>query len=502
MHEAYDYVVVGGGTAGAVVAARLCQRSSASVCLLEAGPGGRDVPGIRDMRRWEALLGSEYDFDFAIEPEAGGNAQLRYAAGRVLGGSSALNTSFAFVAPDSDLRGWERRGATGWGPEGTREAFARVRRALPAQVTATPHPASRAFLEAAHEAGHPLVEHGGTELRAGAGWMPLSARGTRRTSSADAYLHPLARRAPGLSLRLATPARRIVIDGNGRAVGLEAGDSTIGAREEVIVCCGAINTPKLLMLSGIGPAEELTALGLDVRLDAPEVGRNLADHPLPVVTWAAERSAGPSAVHGWETGVLAASRPGLAEPDLFLMFATAPYDFETRRHGYPTAAEGFSIAPFPMRPRSTGSVRLASADPADAPAIRPGFFSDPEGHDAGTVRAGLELARGIAAQPALRPWLGRELAPGAGVRGDALVPYLRRTAGTMFHPAGSCRMGSDPSAVVGPDLRVRGLEGLRVADASVFPALVSVTPYLTCLMVGEKCADLVLAATAAGPVAA
>jgi choline dehydrogenase-like flavoprotein len=491
MRDAYDYLIVGGGTAGAVVAARLSQRAGVSACLLEAGPPDRGIEAISDMRRWEDLLGSRYDYDFALQAEPDGNPHLRLAAGRVLGGSSALNTSFAFMAPDVDLARWEERGAADWGPDAVRDSFTRVREALSVEVPEAPSEASRAFVQAAAQAGFPLVEHGGSELREGVGWMPLSSKGVQRRSSAELYLHPLSARAPRLALRTDCRVRRILFDDHGAATGVELADGgTVAAREEVIVCCGAINTPKLLMLSGIGPDGEL--------VDRPEVGRNLADHPLAVITWAAARTSPPSELHGWEAGLFARSTPALDEPDLFMMFATAPYDAETRPHGYPAESQGFSIAPFPMRPRSTGSVRLGSDDPDAPPLVRLGHFSDPDGRDAEATSAAIELARSIAAQPALAPWLGAELAPGARVHGDDLERYVRRTSGTMYHPAGTCRMGTDGDAVVAQDLRVRGVDRLRIADASVLPSLVSVTPYLTCLMIGERCATLVLDSARSG----
>jgi choline dehydrogenase len=469
--DEFDHVIVGGGTAGAVIAARLSQRPDSSVCLLEAGPLDRGIEAIRDMRRWEELLGSQYDYDFGVEAEPGGNPELRIAAGRVLGGSSALNTSFAFVAPDADLTRWEELGAAGWGPDGTREAFERVRRALSVEITHAPSEPSRGFVDAAQQAGFPLVEHGGPELREGVGWMPLSSRGALRQSSPELYLHPLRRMAPNLTLRTERPAARILFDDHGAATGVELRDgAVVTAREEVIVCCGAINTPKLLMLSGIGPGGEL--------VDRAEVGANLADHPLPAVAWAAARAWLPSPVHGWEAGVFARSNATEREPDLFVMFSSAGRD-------------RLSIAAFPMRPRSLGTVTLASRDPAAAPIVRPGHYSDPGGVDAEAMRGAIELARDIAAQPALASWLGPEITPGAGVHGPELERHVRRSSDTMYHPGGTCRMGADADAVVAPDLRVRGVDRLRIADASVFPAMISVTPYLTCLMIGERCAALI-----------
>jgi choline dehydrogenase len=318
-------------------------------------------------------------------------------------------------------------------------------------------------------------------LQEGVGLMPLSAREVARQSSADLYLHPLPR--PNLDVRLGTSVTRVMLDAEGIAHGVEVDGGTIPAHREVIVCCGAINTPRLLMRSGIGPAQTLESRGIDVIVEHPELGANLSDHPVAVVTWDLVDRPGQSTVHGWEAGLLA--RAGSPEPELFLMFATYAYD----RVEAPD--QGFSIAVYLMRPRSRGSV-LLSSDP-EQPMIRIGHFTDEHGADLRNIRAGVELARTIAAQPSLRGWLGAERAPGSDVHGDGLDDYVRRTADTMFHPAGTCRIGLDAHAVVTPRLKVRGTGGLRVADASVFPAPVSVTPYLTCLMIGERCADFVLA---------
>lgn len=489
MDPEYDFVVVGAGAAGAVVAARLVE-AGASVCLLEAGPSDSSVPAIRDARRWEDLLGSTVDFDYELELDAGINPNLRYSAGRVLGGSSSINTSFAFEPPSADLALWETLGAWDWGPTDMTPYAERVREAVHIEVPRAPHPSSEKFVEATGQAGWPLVEHGGPELREGAGWMPLSAVGHLRQSSAEAYLRAL-RGAPNLDLRLEAPARRVAIE-YGRAVGVEVAGGLVRARREVILSAGAIGTPKLLLLSGVGDSRALRALRLPVVVDRPEVGQNLADHPLTGVTWRSAQVAADPAVLPWEAGLIAKSEETEPDPDLFFVFSTAPWEFEAGPRGPVPEDRGVTAIVFLTRPSSTGDLRLASADPADPPLIRPNYFTDPEGQDIAKLSNGVRIARRILSQDAFAGLIEEEASPGSAVTGEELETYIRRSISTMFHPVGTCRMGADRDAVVGPDLKVNGIDRLRVADASIFPAIVSVTPNLTCMMIGEKCADLVL----------
>jgi choline dehydrogenase len=492
----YDYVVVGGGTAGAVVAARLAEDGDATVCLLEAGPSDQGDPRILELRNWPNLLGTGFDYDYPSAPQERGNSRIRHSRGRVLGGCSSHNSAIAFRAPDVDLRTWEHLGASGWGPEGTRPYFDRVFRRVHTETAPPANACAAAFVEAARQAGFPLVPFDGGDCHEGVGWFRLNKRGPVRESSSVAYLHPIAGRAPNLTVRTGTSARHLLHDDHGDARGVETEGGTVLARREVIVCCGAFDSPRLLLLSGIGPAAHLREVGVPVRVDLPGVGENLLDHPEGIVLWESARPVPEVSTQFWEAGLFARTDPALACPDLMCHFGTVPFDLHTAPLGYPTAAQAFCLTPNVARARSRGVVRLRSADPAAPPWIDCRYFADPEGHDERVLLAGVKLARRLAEQPALRAWVKRELAPGPDVRGDTdLSAYARRTSNTVYHPAGTCRMGAadDPLAVVDPGLRVRGVGRLRVADASIFPAMIGVNPCLTCMMIGEKCADLVRA---------
>jgi choline oxidase len=346
------------------------------------------------------------------------------------------------------------------------------------------------------EAGFPFVAFNTSEFREGVGWFQLNKRGLIRQSSSVAYLHPLAKLPPNLTVLTGFVAFRIILNENGRAVGVDTKSGKIGAREEIIVCCGAFDSPKLLLLSGIGPADHLREVGIDVQLDLPGVGENLMDHPEGVVIWEAVKPVPEVSTQFWEAGLFACTEPTLEWPDLMYHFGTVAFDLNTAPLGYPTSTNAFSMTPNVTRPRSRGWVRLRSSDPAAPPVIDFRYFTDPGGHDERVVLAGIKLARKIADQPSLRSWIRRELAPGSAITEDeVLSDYACRTSNTVYHPAGTCRMGrsEDSRAVVDPALRVRGIQSLRVADASIFPEMIGMNPCITCMMIGEKCASLVRA---------
>jgi choline dehydrogenase-like flavoprotein len=492
--EQFDYVVIGGGSAGAIVARRIADDPGVTVCLVEAGPSDEGDQRVARIGHWTQLVGSELVRDFPIEHQTRGNSALLHTRAYVLGGCGSHNQGIAFRAPATDMAGWERLGATGWGPDGTDRHFDAVLERVGVEAAPPRNACAAAFVEAARQAGLPLTDFTDPDVRDGVGWLRLSIRGPLRRSASIAYLHPIDWLPENLTLLTETTARRLVI-GEGRVVGgIETTAGVLSARREVIVCCGAIESPKLLLLSGIGPADHLRRLGIPAVYDSPGVGLHLVDHPEGTLIWEACRPVPTGVVQNWEAGLLARTEPSLDRPDVMMHFGTMAVEPGWVPPGYPTPWDAFWMTPNVTRPRSEGIVRLRSADPEEPPVVDPRYFTDEAGYDEATMLAGMRLARRIAGQPALAHWTAREIVPGPNVESDQeLSEFARRHGSSVQHPAGTCRMGpaKDPLAVVDPSLRVRGVERLRLADASVFPAMIGVNINITCMMVGEKCADLV-----------
>jgi choline dehydrogenase len=341
----------------------------------------------------------------------------------------------------------------------------------------------------------------GETVRNGAGWFQINAAedGTRMSTS-HAYLHPILGKRNNLEVRTNCWVSEILIDDSLAATGVRyqrpdlTGYDTVSARREVIVTAGAIDTPKLLMLSGIGPADHLRDFRIPVRVDSPGVGSNLDDHVEGLVFWEASRPMVTTSSQWWEIGLFTMTEDGLEQPDLMMHYGSVPFDMNTLRWGYPTTDNGFCLTPNVTQGRSRGTVRLRSRDFRDRARVDPRYFTDPEGHDERVMLAGIRLARKIAEQEPLRSWIGRELAPGPDRTSDAdLLEYIHRTHNTVYHPAGTARMGAvdDPMAVLDPELRVKGVDRLRVVDASAMPKLPAVNPNITVMTMAEKCADLV-----------
>jgi choline dehydrogenase len=512
----YDYIVVGGGSAGCVLAARLSEDPSVTVCLLEAGPSDVDDQKILRLEQWPQLLGSGYDWDYPIEPQINGNSFVRHSRAKVLGGCSSHNSCIAFWPPREDLDEWAAMGCRGWSAnecwplisrlennDGPGEHHGRVGPVILRQIP--PHdPCGVALLASAAAVGLPTVHFNeGVTVTEGAGFFQINAdENNDRVSSSRGYLHQIMCQRPNLAVQTNAWATRVLFDRRRKAMGVEYlgsglfGYRTVQTRREVVLCAGAIDTPKLLMLSGIGPAGHLRDIGIDVLVDNPAVGSNLDDHVEGLVMWEASRPMVTRSTQWWEIGVFARTDPGLDRPDLMMHYGCVPFDLHTVRWGYPTTSNGFCLTPNVTRGRSRGTVRLRSRDFRDRPMVDPRYFTDSDGHDMAVMLAGITLARRIAAQPALRAWVERELVPGPdAVTDDELSDYTRKTHNTVYHPAGTARMGAvdDPEAVLDPQLRVKGVTGLRVADASVMPFLPAVNPNITVMMIGEKAGDLLAA---------
>ncbi|MFE9251045.1 GMC family oxidoreductase [Streptomyces sp. NPDC007088] len=513
MSEVSDYVVVGAGSAGCALAARLSEDPEVSVCLVEAGTGVTDettrVPlyGGRLLR-----TGLDWDYDTHAEPELHGR-RLFLPRGRVVGGSSVLNGMIYVRGNPLDYDGW---GQPGWSFAELLPYFLRAedneRGASPWHGVGGPltvsdgrsrNPGSGAFVEAAAEAGYALNDDFNSGRQDGFGAYQLTQRDGERCGSATAYLDPALDR-PNLRVLTHVAVHRITFDGD-RASGVVGSrlDERIEvrARREVILCAGAYNSPQLLLLSGIGPAADLAALGIPVRLDQPEVGRNLQDHPTvnmvfghsrPVSLWTgndprhvreyAEHRRGPLSSNVPEAGGFVRTRAELPAPDA--QFHVVPLMIVDGGLAAPTG-HGITFGPCLLQPRSRGSVTLASDDPTAKPRIRHNYYQDEADMEnmVAAVRIGLEIGR----QAALAPYTERPLQVPASARENDVRAFVRRHTETLFHPSGTCAMGT----VLDEELRVRGLEGLRVVDASVMPTVVRGNTNAPVIAIAERAADLI-----------
>jgi choline dehydrogenase len=497
--QSYDVVVIGSGSGGAVVARRLVD-AGLSVCVIEAG-GLDENPAIHDPGRLWELWGCPDDWAYTTVPQSGCNGrQLDIPRGKVLGGSSSLNGMIYIRGHRSDYDAWAADGCEGWGYEDVLPLFKRSEdfsrgeseyhgAGGPLRVTADyePHPLHAAAVAAAQEIGIPFNDDHNGPAQDGVGYCQLTVKDGVRQSQTVAFLRPVLD-APNLTVLTGTRARRLLLE-NGRCVGVDVGGREVRAEQEVVVCGGAIESPKLLMLSGIGPADGLARVGVDVAVDLPGVGENLHDHLLSPVICSSSRPmppvvAGTTPLHAH---LFARSRPDLPAPD------TQPLVFHVPAYlpGMEGPPDGFTLMAGMIRPRSRGRLTLASADADDPPAIDPGYLEEVSDVDA--LQWSLDQVREIARAGALADWLGAELYPGPGVTSrEDVRAYVRNTAITYHHQAGTCRMGVDQRAVVDPQLRVRGVDGLRVGDASVMPTVTAGNTHAPTTMIGERAADLVL----------
>lgn len=529
-----DVIVVGAGSAGAALAARLSEDPAVSVLLLEAGPPDRALE-LHVPAAFSKLFRGVYDWNYDTESQpALEGRRVYWPRGKTLGGSSSLNAMMWVRGFAADYDEWATVAGDAWSWHALVPYFRRVERTQDAADPSQgldgaqaiehqrhPRPQTAAFLDAARELGHEVTA---ANLPSGQGFsqtMVTQRRGAR-ASTADAYLRPARRRR---NLRVVTGAlvRRVLFDAAGdvpRATGVEVElDGVVrevSARREVVLCGGAINTPQLLMLSGIGPAEHLAAHGIRTLVDAPDVGANLQDHLVAGLApaahggtlFGAERAVELARYLAQRRGMLTSNvaeaygfiRTPLADeaghpaglPDVEILFAAAPYVGEGL---VPLPAEGLTVAAILLRPHSRGTIRLASADPAAAALIDPEYLSDPDGIDERTLLSGLEECERLIATRALAAvTTGGWVMPVGGERMSAderIELSLRRYSHTLYHPVGTARMGRDAASVVDPELRVRGVTGLRVADASIMPTVIRGHTNAPAIVIGEVAADLI-----------
>jgi choline dehydrogenase len=522
----YDYIIVGAGSAGCVLAARLSEDPGTKVLLLEAGPTDWH-PFVHMPAGLAKLVGDKgVNWDYSTEPEAQlDDRRLWWPRGKVLGGSSSINAMCYIRGHRRDYDEWAELGATGWAwddvlpyfrrAEGNSRGQSRLHNDKGPLAVSDPrhsNPLSAVFVEAAAQAGHELSDDFNGDYQDGFGWYQTTTRGGARSSSAEAYLKP-ARKRRNLKVVTRAQAARVLFDGE-RASGVEyrVGRGKLQqalASREVLLCGGTLNSPQLLMLSGIGPSEELQAQGIAVRVDAPEVGANLQDH-LDICTMqrctqkitydhASDIAvglqyylfkSGPGTSNIAEAGGFLRSK--FAEdsrPDVQFHFVPAQLD-DHGRHELP--GYGYTLHACYLRPRSRGRLRLASTNPADKVRIEANYLSDPSGRDWQMMLECVRLSREIFAQPAFAPYRGEELFPGAEVRDEAgLRAFVAHKAESIYHPVGTCRMGADAGSVVDPQLRVRGVSNLRVVDASVMPKLIGGNTNAPTIMIAERAADLI-----------
>jgi choline dehydrogenase len=524
----FDYVVVGAGSAGCVLANRLSADGKHSVLLLEAGPKDTNLWIHVPLGYGKLFKEKSVNWMYQTEPEPGLNGrQVFQPRGKVLGGSSSINGLLYVRGQHEDYDRWRQRGNAGWGYDDVLPYFKKAENQqrgadkyhgaggpLPVSDWRHTDPLSEAFVVAAAETGIPTNPDFNGASQEGAGFFQTTTRRGRRASTAFSYLRPAKNRS-NLRIETSALAQRIVFEGRrARAVEFrQAGNlRTARARKEILVSGGAYNSPQLLQLSGIGPAELLKQHGIEVVLDASGVGSDLQDHmQVRLITRCAQRVTlndvvnhplrrvmaglqyaalrkGPLTIAAGTSGAFFKTSPRLATPDIQIHFLP----FSTDRMGEKLHSfSGFSASVCQLRPESRGSLRVRSADPSVPPEIRINYLATET--DRAAFIDGIRILRKILAAPALRPYTLEEVDPGSKVVGDEdLLAYCRRTGSTVYHPTSTCRMGNDPLAVVDQRLRVRGIEGLRVVDASIMPDLMSGNTNAPTIMIAEKASDMIL----------
>jgi choline dehydrogenase len=504
----YDYVIVGGGSAGCVVARRLVDGTDAAVLLLEAGGSDAGVESIANPPRWAENLGSPYDWAYRYEPSPHvENRSIPLALGKVLGGSGSINGMVWTRGNRADYDDWAEAGNAGWNfqsvlplfmqSEDWEDGASALRGAggpIRIERARDLHPVAAALIDAGLSCGMPYLDDTNIPEPEGVGPMNLNVKGGVRCSPAAAYLRPA---MESRNLTVLTEARVVKLAFTGsRCTGLDflrdGRLCSVRASGEVILCAGAVHTPRLLLLSGLGPQDDLERLDIDVVLDLPGVGRNLQDHVLLTgLCFEPKRSLPPPKHNLAGSTAFWRSRPGPGVPDLMFLPVQVPIVSDEIRAAYPGPPNAFTLLPALVRPQSRGYLRLKTSDPDGPLEIQPNFLKEPADVDA--LVTAVELSLDIASQPAYRDLVRRWVAPTKRLGRDEAVAFVRRASSTYHHLVGTCAMGPGQEAVVDAELRVRGLEGLRIADASVMPKIPSAGTNAPSVMIGEFASRLVVA---------
>ncbi|RKF56097.1 Choline oxidase [Erysiphe neolycopersici] len=527
----FDYVIVGGGTAGCVIATRLSEYlPNKSILMIEAGPSDLDNDKVLKLREWLTLLGGELDYDYRTTEQPNGNSHIRHSRAKVLGGCSSHNTLISFKPFEYDCELWESLGCKGWDFKTMMRLIDNLRNQILPVHPKDRNQICKDWVNSCSTAMNiPIIEDFNSEIKEtgsileGVGFFSIAYNpdNGHRSSASVAYVHPFLRgdeKRPNLTILTNAWVSKLIVHNKtvqGVNVRLKNGTKLhVSAKYETILCAGAVDTCRLLLLSGIGPSKQLSELSIPIIHDMPGVGENLLDHPETIIMWELNSpvpqqtsmhsdagiflryQAPDAAKNNNDPSLNPKSLPDGKIADIMMHCYQIPFCLNTARLGYDVPLNAFCMTPNIPRPRSRGRIYLTSSDPSENPALDFQYFTDHDGYDAATLVAGLRAARKIAAEPPFSNWLLREVAPGPSVQtDDQLSEYGRKVAHTVYHPAGTTKMGdpTDEMAVVDPELNIIGLNKVRIADTGVFPVMTSANPMLTVLAIGERAAELVAA---------
>ncbi|KAF8590399.1 GMC oxidoreductase [Ramaria rubella] len=506
-HE-FDYVIVGGGTAGSVLANRLTEDPEVTVAVIEGGPSDVGLKEVQVLKNWMHLLETKYDYGYSITEQPNGNSHIVHSRAKVLGGCSSHNTLISFHPFTQDLDDWAELGNIGWKAIEIRPYGDRIKMDFRPIALKDRNAAASAWIASvANATGAKIVSDFNAEITSQEGMVdavgflsvaydPYTGH---RDSASVAYLHPIMGVRDNLHLFLETWVHGFVWEDmdSKKVSGVRARSSgeelVIRARREVILSAGAIDSPRLLLLSGVGPEQELRTLGIKPMHHLLGVGENLMDHVETIVMWNASSTPKRTVMFS-DAALFHRFNVSDPRPDLMSHVYQIPFTDNIARLGYPSPVRAFAMTPNVPRPVSRGKLSLASSDPSIAPLIDFRYFTDSCGEDAALLVRGVRLARKIAETPPFSEYIGEEIFPGLNVTSNEDISYLaRKASNTVYHSSGTCKMGpsTDEMAVVDERLRVKGLKGLRIVDASIFPTLPTVNPMVLVLTVAERAADMI-----------